>query len=105
MTESGIFYGKISQVPLPLPLDLYIQTIDIILLPSLYSNNLLSSVLQISVAHRTSLVTKAYGCGMPNSVGRHIQSVSWSLAEFRHNKIVQSPHQNYFNVSRQHKEK
>ena len=33
------------------------------------------------------------------------QSVSWSLAEFRHNKIVQSPHENYFNVCRQHKEK
>ena len=27
-----------------------------------------------------------------------LQSVSWSLAEFRHNKIVQSPHENYFNV-------
>ena len=34
-----------------------------------------------------------------------VQSVSWSLAEFRHNKIVQSPHENYFNVCRQHKEK
>ena len=34
-----------------------------------------------------------------------IQSVSWSLAEFRHNKIVQSPHENYFNACRQHKEK
>ena len=28
----------------------------------------------------------------------YLQSVSWSLAEFRHNKIVQSPHENYFNV-------
>ena len=28
-----------------------------------------------------------------------LQSVSWSLAEFRHNKIVQSPHENYFNSS------
>ena len=39
--------------------------------------------------------------------GRHteLQSVSWSLAEFRHNKIVQSPHENHFNVCRQHKEK
>ena len=27
----------------------------------------------------------------------HLQSVSWSLAEFRHNKIVQSPYENYFN--------
>ena len=35
----------------------------------------------------------------------HLQSVSWSLAEFRHNKIVQSPYENYFNVCRQHKEK
>ena len=34
-----------------------------------------------------------------------LQSVSWSLAEFRHNKIVQSPHENHFNVCRQHKEK
>ena len=39
------------------------------------------------------------------SPGGHLQSVSWSLAEFRHNKIVQSPHENYFNVCRQHKEK
>ena len=36
---------------------------------------------------------------------RTLQSVSWSLAEFRHNKIVQSPHENYFNVCQQHKEK
>ena len=35
----------------------------------------------------------------------NVQSASWSLAEFRHNKIVQSPHENYFNVCRQHKEK
>ena len=34
-----------------------------------------------------------------------LQSVSWRLAEFRDNKIVQSPHENYFNVCRQHKEK
>ena len=34
-----------------------------------------------------------------------LQFVSWSLAEFRHNKIVQSPHENYFNVCRQPKEK
>ena len=34
-----------------------------------------------------------------------VQSVSWSLAEFRHNKIVQSPHENYFNVCRQRKER
>ena len=25
--------------------------------------------------------------------------------DFRHNRIVQSPHENYFNVCRQHKEK
>ena len=35
----------------------------------------------------------------------HVQSVSWVLAEFRHNRIVQSPHENYFNVCRQRKEK
>ena len=28
---------------------------------------------------------------------------SMGLAEFRHNRIVQSPHANYFNVCRQHK--
>ena len=39
------------------------------------------------------------------SLSCSVQSVSWSLAEFRHNKIVQSPHENYFNVCRQHKEK
>ena len=36
---------------------------------------------------------------------RELQSVTWSLAEFHHNKIVQSSHENYFNVCRQHKEK
>ena len=40
-----------------------------------------------------------------NDKAAGLQSVSWSLAEFRHNKIVQSPHENYFNVCRQHKEK
>ena len=34
----------------------------------------------------------------------NIQS-PWTLAEFCHNRIVQSPHENYFNVCRQHKEK
>ena len=49
---------------------------------------------------------------LPDEIGNEVdksdtwlQSVSWSLAEFRHNKIVQSPHENYFNVCRQHKEK
>ena len=41
----------------------------------------------------------------PNRRGSKLQSVSWSLAEFRHNKIVQSPHKNYFKVCRQHQEK
>ena len=30
-----------------------------------------------------------------------VQSVSWSLAEFRHNKIVQLLRENCFNVCRQ----
>ena len=30
-----------------------------------------------------------------------LQSVSWSLAEFRHNKIVQLPRENCLNVCRQ----
>ena len=30
-----------------------------------------------------------------------LQSVSWSLAEFRHNKIVQLPRENCFKVCRQ----
>ena len=42
---------------------------------------------------------------MNSAVNIQLQSVSWSLPEFRHNKIVQSPHENYFNVCRQHKEK
>ena len=32
-----------------------------------------------------------------------LESVPRVLAEFRHNRIVQSPHENYFNVCRQHK--
>ena len=35
----------------------------------------------------------------------HVKSLPWILVEFRHNRIVQSPHNNYFNVRRQHKEK
>ena len=31
----------------------------------------------------------------------NLQSVSWSLAEFRHNRIVQLPRENCFNVCRQ----
>ena len=34
-----------------------------------------------------------------------LKSIPFTLAEFRHNRIVQSPHENYFNVCRQHKEK
>ena len=34
-----------------------------------------------------------------------LKSVPWTLAEFRHNRIVQSPHENYFNVCRQLKDK
>ena len=34
-----------------------------------------------------------------------LKSVLWTLAEFRDNRIVQSPNENYFNVCRQLKEK
>ena len=30
-----------------------------------------------------------------------LKSVLWTLAEFHHNRIVQSPHEDYFNVCRQ----
>ena len=36
---------------------------------------------------------------------KYLKSISWTLAEFGHNRIMQSPHENYFNVSRQHREK
>ena len=39
------------------------------------------------------------------SVRSLLKPVPWTLAEFRQNRIVQSPHENYFNVCRQHKEK
>ena len=48
---------------------------------------------------------KKFGHYVKKIYPSQLQSVSWSLAEFRHNKIVQSPHENYFNVCRQHKEK
>ena len=38
-------------------------------------------------------------------ISQNLKSVPGTLAEFRHNRIVQSPHENYFNVCRQHKEK
>ena len=34
-----------------------------------------------------------------------LKSIPWTLAEFRHNRIEQSPHEIYLNVCRQHKEK
>ena len=34
-----------------------------------------------------------------------VKSVPSTLTEIRHNRIVQSPHENYFNVCRQLKEK
>ena len=34
-------------------------------------------------------------------ISKDLQSVSWILAEFRHNKIVQFPRENCFNVCRQ----
>ena len=34
-----------------------------------------------------------------------LKSVPLALAEFRHNRIVQSPHENYFDICREHKEK
>ena len=40
--------------------------------------------------------------------GRHtctLKSVPWILVEFCHNRIVQSPDENYLYVCRQHKEK
>ena len=40
-----------------------------------------------------------------NRLQKEIIVRSMGLAEFRHNRIMQSPHENYFNVCRQHKEK
>ena len=34
-----------------------------------------------------------------------LKSIPWTLAEFRHNRIMQSPHQEYFKVCREHEEK
>ena len=39
--------------------------------------------------------------GLKISQVKELQSVSWSLAEFRHNKIVQLLRENCFNVCRQ----
>ena len=40
----------------------------------------------------------------PETLESYLKSVQWTLAEFSHNRIVQSPQENYFNVCRQHKE-
>ena len=34
-----------------------------------------------------------------------LKFIPWTLEEFRDNTIMQSPHENHFNVCRQHKEK
>ena len=55
--------------------------------------------------------TKLRWCGIHtrytsnNNNQKSVKSVPWVLTEFHHNRIVQSPHENYFNVCRQHKEK
>ena len=36
---------------------------------------------------------------------RRVKSVPWPLAELRHNGILQTAHENYFNVCRQDKGK
>ena len=43
--------------------------------------------------------------GVPRLPKYQIIVCRWVLAEFRHNRIVQSSHENYFNVCRQQKEK
>ena len=46
------------------------------------------------------------GCSNRNDLFLHTTVCLLEFGrEFRHNKIVQSPHENYFNVCRQHKEK
>ena len=50
-------------------------------------------------------ILKAIFLRKPCSRVRYLWSVPWVLAEFRQNRIVQSPHENYFNVCWQHKEK
>ena len=44
-----------------------------------------------------SIEAKSGSSYVKHTIRPQLQSVSWSLAEFRHNKIVQSPHENYFN--------
>ena len=48
----------------------------------------------------TSSVTFVINFRQNKKLNFGLQSVSWSLAEFRHNRIVQSPHENYFKVCR-----
>ena len=43
--------------------------------------------------------------GAYNSYDTDPKPIPWTSAEFRQNRIMQSPHENYFNVCPQHKEK
>ena len=65
------------------------------------SENLVMKETQVTVKSISGLKVEQ----VQDKFANDLQSVSWSLAEFRHNKIVQSPHENYFDVCRQHKEK
>ena len=61
----------------------------------------------------TGVDTKRLGTGRVREKPWHVfsilklelKSVPWTLAGFRHNRIVQSRHEDYFNVCRQHREK
>ena len=68
-----------------------------------FANDVTFLVKDVSSIKRILKIMKTFGTF--SSLKISVQSVSWSLAEFRHNKIMQSPHENYFNVCRQHKEK
>ena len=48
---------------------------------------------------------KPYGVLNDMNIAKEtLKSIPWILAEFHHNRMVQSPHENHFNVSGQHNE-
>ena len=54
---------------------------------------------------KTSFILRSSRGACQNSINLKLKSVPWTLTEFRHNRIVQSPRENYFTVCRRHREK
>ena len=72
--------------------------------PFILSSKGVCSRLQSTISHAARAMLSAWIASC-EPLQRKVKSVPWTLAEFRHNGILQTAHENDFNVCRQHKGK